>query len=330
MAEKRLSLEKYKTGILNGDRVLLGRAITLIESNRKEDEAISLALINSIFPFTGNSFRIGISGIPGVGKSTFIEALGKHLTGQGKKVAVLAIDPSSKLTGGSILGDKTRMNELSRNELAFIRPTPASNTVGGVAGKTYETVLLCEAAGFDYILIETVGVGQSETEVHNLTDFFLLLMIAGMGDELQTMKKGIMELADGIVINKADGNNIEKAKKTAAEMRQTLHLLSSQQNKEEPTVMVCSSKENTGIPEIILLLHDFKKKALSKGSWTRKRATVTLQNFFRELERQLLKDFYHNTFVEKNIKKIENEVAGGKITPQAAAILLLENYKNKK
>jgi LAO/AO transport system kinase len=330
MAEKRLSLEKYKAGILQGDRVLLGRAITLIESNRKEDEAISLALIDSIFPFTGNSFRIGISGIPGVGKSTFIETLGKHLTGQGKKVAVLAIDPSSKLTGGSLLGDKTRMNELARNDLAFIRPTPASTTMGGVAEKTYETILLCEAAGFDYILIETVGVGQSETEVYHLADFFLLLMIAGTGDELQTMKKGIMELADAVVINKADGDNKEKAKKAAVEMKQSLHVLSSQQGKAAPPVLLCSSKENTGIGEINRMLDDFREKAVSQGSWTIKRAAATLKKFSRQLEHQLQKDFYNNSFVQENIKKIENEVAEGKMTPQAAAILLVENYKATK
>ncbi len=222
------------------------------------------------------------------------------------------------------------MNELARNERAFIRPTAASATMGGVAEKTYETILLCEAAGFDYILIETVGVGQSETEVYHLTDFFLLLMIAGMGDELQTMKKGIMELADAVVINKADGDNKEKAKKAAAEMKQALHLLSSRQDNAEAMVLLCSAKENTGIVEINRMLDDFREKALSQGSWNRKRAAATLKIFSRQLEHQLQKDFNNNSFVQKNIKKIENEVAEGKMTPQAAAILLVENYKATK
>lgn len=328
MTKKRLSLTDYKKGILRGDRMLLGKAITLVESSLHEDQKIASKLIEIIFPFTGKSFRIGISGIPGAGKSTFIEALGKHLTSQGKKVAVLAIDPSSKISGGSILGDKTRMNELARNELAFIRPTPAHTTLGGVAGKTYEALLLCEAAGFEYIFIETVGVGQSETEVYNLTDLFLLLMITGMGDELQSMKKGIMELADFIIVNKADGDNKERAKNTVSEIQQIIHVLSS--NKKEPTLISCSAKENTNIAEIALLLEDFRKRAYTSGQWAQKRASNAKQNLSRELNQLVQQDFHSNIYIQKNLKKIENEVAEGNITPQAAAIMLFKNYKAKK
>ncbi|HSZ24838.1 MAG TPA: methylmalonyl Co-A mutase-associated GTPase MeaB [Cytophagaceae bacterium] len=330
MAEKRLTSEKYKTGILSRDFVLLGRAITLIESNLPKDEKRAAALIESILPFTGNSFRIGISGIPGVGKSTFIEVLGNQLIHLGKRVAVLAIDPSSKINGGSILGDKTRMNELAKNEMAFVRPTPSSHTMGGVASKTYETILLCEAAGFDYIIIETVGVGQSETEVYDLSDFFLLLMISGMGDELQTMKKGIMELADAIVLNKADGSNIENAKKNASEIKQMLHYLSSSRiNKNEPIVTICSAKENRGIDEIVSLLEKFKEKAKKNGHWEKRRADSILQNFSKTLNRRLLYDFYSQPNVKKSIRKVKKDISKGMMTPQAGAILLLKQYRKR-
>lgn len=329
MVEKRLSLSQYKAGLLQGDRVVLSRAITLIESSLSKDEALASKVIQQILPHTGNSFRIGLSGIPGAGKSTFIETFGKRLIRQGKKVAVLAIDPSSKLSGGSILGDKTRMNELAKSELAFIRPTPANDTLGGVAGKTYETILLCEAAGFDYILIETVGVGQSETEIYYLTDFFLLLMISGMGDELQTMKKGVMELANAILINKADGANKENAEKSAASIKQTLQLFSSSSHS-PPEVMTCSALTGEGMEDIIRLLEEFKTIAQANRQWERKRIQNTRHSLFRELNHRLLKDFYESGSVHKNLKLIENEVAEGKITPHAAALELLKKYKAKK
>ena len=205
----RLTSDQYATGILSGDRVMLGQAITLIESNLENDKALSVEVLEKIMPNTGNAFRLGITGAPGVGKSTFIEAFGKYVTEQGKKIAVLTIDPSSQLTKGSILGDKTRMEELSKNPMAFIRPTASGNTLGGVANKTREVLLLCEAAGHEVIIIETVGVGQSEVTVKNMVDFFLLLMLAGAGDELQGIKKGIMEITDAMVITKADGDNID-------------------------------------------------------------------------------------------------------------------------
>ncbi len=328
--KEKFSIANYKKGILDDDRMILSRAITLIESSLSADRKNASTLIKSIFPHTGNAYRIGISGIPGAGKSTFIEALGKHLTSQGNKVAVLAIDPSSKISGGSILGDKTRMAELAKNEMAFIRPSPANSTLGGIAEKTYETILLCEAAGFNYIFIETVGVGQSETEIYHLTDLFLLLMITGMGDELQSMKKGIMELADIIVINKADGENKENASKTALEIKQVLHLFASGKSKQEPVLTTCSAKENTNIAEIALLLENFKETSITSGQWAQKRTTNARQSLLREINHHLQTDFYSNTFIQKNLKKIENEVAKGFITPQAAAILLLKNYKAKK
>ncbi len=327
MAEKRLSVKQYKNGLLQGDRAILGRAITLIESSLASDEKLAAEVISEILPSTGNSYRIGISGIPGAGKSTFIEALGKYLTGLQKKVAVLAIDPSSTLSGGSILGDKTRMNELSRSPLAFIRPSPSNTTPGGVAGKTYETILLCEAAGFEYILIETVGVGQSETAVFNLADFFLLLMIPGMGDELQAMKKGAMELTDAVLINKADGKNKEAALQAATEIRQALKLSASHT---QPYVMTCSAKHNEGITEIAHCLEEFRKTAQACGDWEQKRSENSVQNLFSTVNYHLLKDFYETASIQRKIKTIENEVAKGKITPHTAAIKLLKNYKTKK
>jgi LAO/AO transport system kinase len=330
MAERRLSLEQYKTGILNGDRTILARAITLVESNLKEDESLASELIDSILSNTGNAYRIGVSGIPGAGKSTFLESLGNYLTHKGKKIAILAIDPSSKINGGSIMGDKTRMGQLMQSPLAFIRPTPSGTTSGGIAGKTYETILLCEAAGFEYIFIETVGVGQSETEVSDLADFFLLLMITGMGDELQTMKKGIMELANAIVITKADGSNEERAIATAEEIRQVLHLFSSVGSKAETLLMTCSAKENRGISEIAEMLENFRITALSNGSWGNKRLSIRSKKFLKEINMNLQKDFFNDPIIQKKIKKIENEVAEGKISPKAAAIYLLSNYKIQK
>ena len=236
--------------ILKGNRTALGQGITLLESTLPEHEKQAQELLTKCLPHSGKSIRVGITGVPGVGKSTFIEVFGKLLTSQGKKVAVLAIDPTSEQTQGSILGDKSRMHELSTNENAFIRPSPSSGTLGGVTNKTRESVILCEAGGYDVILVETVGVGQSETTVSNLADFFLLLMLAGAGDELQGIKRGIMELADGLIINKADGDNIINAKNAALAYKRALHLFPTMENGWTPKVSVCSAIKNTGIDKV--------------------------------------------------------------------------------
>ena len=238
---------KLAQQIIKGDRTALGKGITLLESTLPEHEIKAQELLKLCFPYSGKSIRVGITGVPGVGKSTFIESFGKLVTSNGKKVAVLAIDPTSQQTQGSILGDKSRMHELAVNKNAFIRPSPNSGTLGGVTNKTKDSIILCEAAGYDIILIETVGVGQSETSVSNLADFFLLLMLSGAGDELQGIKRGIMELADGLIISKADGNNITNAKNASQAYKRALHLFPSMDNGWIPKVSVCSAIENTGI-----------------------------------------------------------------------------------
>src|ERR1700739_1619229 len=245
-----LSIDEYVEGVLKKDISVLARAITLVESSKAEHQEISKQIIEKILPHTGKSVRLGITGVPGVGKSTFIEIFGQILVQKNHKVAVLAVDPSSTLSKGSILGDKTRMEVLSGKNDVFIRPSPSGGSLGGVERKTRESILLCEAAGFDYILIETVGVGQSETEVHHLTDFFLLLMLAGAGDELQGIKRGIMEMADGIVITKADGTNVAKAKTARADYANAIHLFPPTESGWIPEVKICSSTERTGITEV--------------------------------------------------------------------------------
>ncbi|HSW67390.1 MAG TPA: methylmalonyl Co-A mutase-associated GTPase MeaB, partial [Bacteroidales bacterium] len=247
---KMLSEEEYLDGLLNGDRTILGKVITLIESALPEHHQMAQSIIAKCLPHSGNSIRIGITGVPGVGKSTFIETLGSQLTSSGNKLAVLAIDPSSKRTKGSILGDKTRMETLSADSNAFIRPSPSAGTLGGVARKTHESVLLCEAAGFNIIFIETVGVGQSETTVYDMVDFFLLLMLAGGGDELQGIKRGIMEMADAVVINKADGDNAARANLTAAQMQNAIRLFPAPVSGWQPIVATCSALTNFGIKEV--------------------------------------------------------------------------------
>jgi LAO/AO transport system kinase len=240
----RLSAKQYIDGILKGDRVLLSRAITIIESNLESDKILAKEIVQNILPNAGNSIRIGITGVPGVGKSTFIEAFGKYLITQGKRVAILSIDPSSQRSKGSILGDKTRMEELANLQEAYIRPSASGDTLGGVANKTGETMLLCEAAGYDVVLIETVGVGQSETAVHGMTDFFLLLMLSGAGDELQGIKKGIMEMADMVVINKADGDNIRMSEMARLQYQNALHIFPQSESGWSPVVSTASAIKN--------------------------------------------------------------------------------------
>lgn len=262
MRAEQLSTQQYRDGIVSGSAIILGRAITLVESQLDSDQQQASELLQSLLPLTGKSTRIAISGVPGVGKSTFIDAFGKLLTSQGHKVAVLAVDPTSVKTHGSILGDKTRMDELSKDPNAFVRPTATGGRLGGVAGRTREAILLCEAAGYDIIIVETVGVGQSEITVRSMVDFVLLLMLGGAGDELQGIKKGIIEIADGIAINKADGDNIAHAKKAQAELSHALHLVSSVSK-----VLICSAITKTGLKEIWNMIEEFMKK----GTWIENR-----------------------------------------------------------
>lgn len=320
------SEEELYDGIRSYNRTLLSKAITLIESTRPEDQQVAQKLIERCLPHSGQSIRIGITGVPGVGKSTFIEAFGSYLTRTGHKLAVLAIDPSSSRTRGSILGDKTRMEDLSRDANAFIRPSPSAGTLGGVARKTWETVVLCEAAGFDVILIETVGVGQSETEVHSMVDFFLLLMLAGAGDELQGIKRGIMEMADTIVINKADGENILKARTAAVEYRNALSLFPRGESNWQPPVLTCSAKFNTDVESVWQVIEEYKTHTNANGFFAAKRRTQSKIRMHQSIAEQLNARFYHNKQIAALIPSYEKALAAQKISAYEAARELLEKY----
>ena len=317
-------------GILNKDKVALSRAITLIESTNSAHSEKASQVINACLPKANNSIRIGITGVPGVGKSTFIEAFGKHLTNLGKKVAVLAVDPSSTISHGSILGDKTRMQELVIDENAYIRPSASGETLGGVARKTREAIILCEAAGFDIIIIETVGVGQSETAVHSMVDFFLLLKISGAGDELQGIKRGIMEMADAIVINKADGDNINKANLAKVEFNRALHLFPPKKSGWNPIVTTCSSIEKEGIDAIWQTILSYLEITKSNNYFDEKRQN---QNEFWMLEtinEKLKNNFYNHSEIINLLEKYKNEVLENKISPFSAASELLKIYSKIK
>lgn len=314
----KFPISYYADGLRNGNIAVLSRAITLIESTRAEDKIQAALLIDTILPYTGKSIRIGITGVPGVGKSTFIESFGMHLIGQNKKVAVLAIDPSSTITKGSILGDKTRMEQLSVQPNAFIRPSASAGSLGGVTYKTYETILLCEAAGFDTIIIETVGVGQSETEVSHICDFFLLLMLAGAGDELQGIKRGIMEMADGIAITKADGSNEQKAKSARMEYARALHFLPPQPSGWIPEVKICSAYEHKGIAEISTMIEKHYQHQNSKGFFAQHRAEQNIQAFQRLLEEHLRNIFLQQPGLKDKIAELEQLVAKGAMSPYSA------------
>lgn len=314
----KFNLQDYINGLQQGNIAVLSRAITLIESTKNEHQQLAAELIDSILPFTGKSVRIGITGVPGVGKSTFIELFGMHLISQGKKVAVLAIDPSSSISKGSILGDKTRMEKLSVHPQAFIRPSAASGSLGGITYKTREATLLCEAAGFDTIIIETVGVGQSETEVSHITDFFLLLMLAGAGDELQGIKRGIMEMADGLVITKADGNNIDKAKAARSEYARALHFLPPHPSGWIPEVKVCSSYDNYGISEVVLMIEKYLDHQYANSYFKQKRNEQNLHAFQRLLNDQLRQLLYARPGLKEEIRMIEKEILDNTISPYTA------------
>ncbi|NVK37031.1 MAG: methylmalonyl Co-A mutase-associated GTPase MeaB [Gammaproteobacteria bacterium] len=304
--------------IKSGNRRALAKAITLVESKLDSHREQAQDLLNQLLPETGNSIRIGITGIPGVGKSTFIEAFGLHLIKQGKKVAVLAVDPSSPIRGGSILGDKTRMELLSREENAYIRPSPSEGALGGVAQKTRETMLLCEAAGFDVILVETVGVGQSEYEVAAMVDFFLVLMLPNAGDDLQGIKRGIMELADALVINKADGESVNLAQQTQRHYKNAFHLL-SQDGFWQPQVKTCSAKENEGIEAVWQMIQDYANQAQENGFFDNNRAQQS-QDWLKKLIHEMLEmKLKQNPQVKAQLPKLQQAVLDQTLTPYNAA-----------
>jgi LAO/AO transport system kinase len=354
---KHLSVEGFVNGIREGNRTILSKAITLVESSLRQHQEKSQEIIAECLKrsqaarekevqsirqqatgnrlATGNrqeragTVRIGITGVPGVGKSTFIEALGKYLTANGHKLAVLAIDPSSIRSKGSILGDKTRMEELATDPNAFIRPSPSAGSLGGVARKTRETIILCEAAGFDVILVETVGVGQSETAVHSMVDFFLLLMLAGAGDELQGIKRGIIEMADAIFINKADGDNIEKAGLAKTEYSNALHLFPPNDSGWTPVVETCSAKTREGIIKVWKTIEDFCSFTQENGFFMRRRMEQDRQVLTDAIEESLRSNFHNRKDIAHQLKKLEALVVAGKISPYLAAKELLDRYFEK-
>lgn len=323
---RKYSVDDYVNGILKGDRSILSQAITLIESSKFEHQKVAQEIIERCLPYSGKSVRIGITGVPGAGKSTFIEAFGKHVTTQGHKLAVLAIDPSSERSKGSILGDKTRMEELSVDENAYIRPSPSAGSLGGVARKTRESLILCEAAGFDTILIETVGVGQSETAVHSMVDFFLLIKIAGAGDELQGIKRGIMEMADAISINKADGNNIHKAQLARVQFENALHLFPQSPSGWNPKVLTCSAMEKTGIDTIWDNIMDYCSHTQQNGYFDQRRSEQAKYWMYETINEQLKDGFYQQALVKEQIPDFEKKVLNDEMSSFVAAFKLLKTY----
>ena len=320
------SVKELVDGILAKNITALSRAITLVESTNSSHLAKANEVINACLPYANKSVRIGITGVPGVGKSTFIEAFGKYLTGLGKKVAVLAVDPSSTISHGSILGDKTRMEELVKDKNAFIRPSASGETLGGVARKTRETITLCEAAGFDTIIIETVGVGQSETAVHSMVDFFLLLKISGAGDELQGIKRGIMEMADAIVINKADGDNIKRANLAKLEFNRALHLFPAKKSGWIPTTTACSAITHEGISDVWETIQKFLELTKGNNYFFEKRKEQNQYWMLETINEQLKTNFYNNPDIQKSLDTTKKAVQNDEISPFAAAQKLLEKY----
>ena len=323
--ERIIPIEELSERISNGSRLHLAKGITLLESIIWDDKVAGQQLLLDLLPKTGNSIRIGITGVPGAGKSTFIEAFGLMLANQGYKVAVLAIDPSSTVTGGSILGDKTRMEELARHPNAFIRPSPTAGTLGGVHKKSRETMLLCEAAGYEVILIETVGVGQSETVVRGMVDYFMLLVLTGAGDELQGMKKGIMELADGVVVHKADGDNLKLAKKTVREYRQLLHFLQPASPGWTSTALPVSSTENTGLEEVWKTINLFKDTMDESGFWDGRRQGQTKDWFRSMIKDRLIDTFFAQPGKKEEVAELEKALLGGSLTVTVAVEKLFES-----
>ena len=320
------STSELVSGILAHDIATLSRAITLIESTNTTHLSKANEVIKECLPYANKSIRIGITGVPGVGKSTFIEAFGKLMTSMGRKVAVLAVDPSSSISHGSILGDKTRMEELVKDENAYIRPSASGETLGGVARKTRETIILCEAAGFDTIIIETVGVGQSETAVHSMVDFFLLLKISGAGDELQGIKRGIMEMADLIVINKADGDNVAKAKLAKTEFNRALHLFPAKNSGWTPKVTTCSANEKTGIDDVWKTISEYFELVKNNGYFEEKRKDQNQFWMLETINEQLKNKFYNHPEITQLLEENKKAVQNNEVSPFVAAQELLKKY----
>ena len=326
---RNLTPEEYAEGVLQGDRAILGRAITLVESNAEAHMDLAQQVLQRLLPHAGNAIRVGVTGVPGVGKSTFIEALGTWLLDRGRRVAVLAIDPSSALTGGSILGDKTRMEGLGRDPRCFIRPSPSGGTLGGVARKTRETMLVCEAAGYDVILVETVGVGQSEITVRSLVDFFLLLLLPGAGDELQGIKKGIVEIADALLINKADGDNAARAEVARQEYARALHYLMPARPDWTATVATCSAVSGQGVPEAWATIEAFRQRLTDTGSFEAQRRAQTLQWMRSMLDEHLRSRFQAHAGVRAALPQVERDVTEGTLPPTAAVKRLIRIFENE-
>lgn len=324
--QKNWSVDEYVEKIISGNRTVLSQAITLVESSRPEHYSIAQEIIERCLPYKGASVRIGITGVPGAGKSTFIETLGKLVTSLGGKLAVLAIDPSSEQSRGSILGDKTRMETLASDPRAFIRPSPSAGSLGGVARKTRETIILCEAAGFDTIFVETVGVGQSETLVHSMVDFFLLIMLAGAGDELQGIKRGIMEMADAIAINKADGSNIHKAEVARGEYQNALYLHPPHKPGWIPTVVTCSAIEARGIREIWEIIGNYVSITKDNGYFTEWRKSQAIYRMHESIRDSLTTSFYTDPDISRMIIELEALLHEGRITSYSAASRMLKKY----
>lgn len=324
--KKELTIDEYVEGITQGNITILSQAVTLVESVKPEHQAIAQQVIEKCLPYSGNSVRIGISGVPGAGKSTSIDVFGLHVLEKGGKLAVLAIDPSSERSKGSILGDKTRMEQLSIHPASFIRPSPSAGSLGGVARKTRETIILCEAAGFDKIFVETVGVGQSETAVHSMVDFFLLIQLAGTGDELQGIKRGIMEMADGIVINKADGSNVDKAKLAATQFRNALHLFPMPESGWIPKVLTYSGFYNIGVKEIWDMVYEYIDFVKANGYFDYRRNEQSKYWMYESINEQLRTGFYNNPKVKELLPIKESLVLNAEQTSFIAAKDLLDAY----
>ena len=323
---KELSADEYRECIIQGNRTVLSRAITLLESNLHAHLQLGQKVIEKCLPYSGGSVRLGITGVPGVGKSTFIEALGKMLTSDGHKVAVLAIDPSSQKSKGSILGDKTRMEELSQDPNAFIRPSPSAGNLGGVARKTREIIILCEAAGFDTVIVETVGVGQSEVLAHSMVDFFLLLQLANAGDELQGIKRGIMEMADAIAVNKAEGKMKEISEAAAANYRNALHLFPANENGWLPKVYTCSAYTKQGIREIWDSVCEFVRFTKQNGYFYKKRNEQNLRILDESIKQALLDNFYDNEVIKQELDIAKDDILDNRISAYITAQNLIDKY----